>query len=353
MQDLTPLKERILSAASADTPLVIRGGGSKDFYGRAASGEVLDTRLCSGIVSYEPSELVLTALAGTPLQEVESALAEKKQMLAFEPPRFGAAATIGGVVACGLSGPRRPYAGSVRDYVLGVQCMNGRGEILKFGGQVMKNVAGYDVSRLMTGALGTLGLLLEVSLKVQPMPEHELSLAGNADFATALRWMNVWAGQPLPLSAACHSEETLRIRLSGNRNAVVAAARSLVKVVAAEEDPVFWRELREQQLPFFQNSSRPLWRLSVPPATPALEIRGDWLCDWGGAQRWLRSEESPARIQMVTQQAGGHATLFRGGDRHGSVFQPLAPALHALHARLKLAFDPARVLNRGRMYPDL
>ncbi|MGH8119627.1 MAG: glycolate oxidase subunit GlcE, partial [Gammaproteobacteria bacterium] len=283
-------RERIQSATASGRPLVIRGGGSKDFYGRAVTGEVLNTRSCAGIISYEPSELVLTAHAGTPLREIQETLAARRQMLAFEPPAFAGAATLGGVVACGLSGPRRPYSGSVRDYVLGVKCMNGRGEIMNFGGQVMKNVAGYDVSRLMAGALGTLGLLLEISIKVQPVPEQEMSLAGKTDFATALHLMNSWAGQSLSLSAACYDGENLHVRLSGKRSAVSAAGTKL-GVVDREDDPAFWQGLRELQLPFFRPDGRQLWRLSVPATTPALALSGDWLMDWGGAQRWLLTGE--------------------------------------------------------------
>ena len=356
MNNITALcqqyRERILSAVATGTPLIIQGGGSKNFYGRIVTGEIIDTRFCSGMISYEPSELVLTALAGTSLREIEHALAGKKQMLAFEPPAFAGTATLGGVVACGLSGPRRPYVGSVRDYVLGVKCMNGKGEVLKFGGQVMKNVAGYDVSRLMTGAMGTLGLLLEISVKVQPVPEYELSLSGRMDFNTALNAMNSWAGKSLSLSASCYDGKYLHVRLSGKHSAVIVSRNKLAQPVA-EDEPGYWQRLREQQLPFFQSDGRHLWRLSVPPTTPALELSGDWLMDWGGAQRWLQTTEPPEKIRLITQQAGGHATLFRGGDRSRDVFHPLAPGVRDLHSRLKLAFDPARIFNRGRMYPDL
>ena len=356
MNNITALyqeyRERVLSAVATGTPLVIRGGGSKNFYGRVVTGEIIDTRSCSGIISYESSELVLTARAGTPLREIEQVLAGKKQMLAFEPPACADTATLGGVIACGLSGPRRPYAGSVRDYVLGVKCLTGKGEVLKFGGQVMKNVAGYDVSRLMTGAMGTLGLLLEISIKVQPVPESELSLSGHMDFDTALNAMNSWAGKSLSLSASCYDSADLHVRLSGKFSAVTAARKKL-ELVSTEDEPGYWQRLREQQLVFFRSDGRQLWRLSVPSTAPMLELSGDWLLDWGGAQRWLRTTEPPEKIRLITQQAGGHATLFRDGDRSGEVFHPLAPGVRDLHMRLKLAFDPARILNRGRMYRDL
>ncbi len=306
-------------------------------------------RSCSGIIAYEPTELFITVCAGTPVREIETLLAEHGQMLAFEPPHYGNDATIGGIIATGLSGPRRPYTGSVRDYVLGIKCLTGLGEVLNFGGQVMKNVAGYDVSRLMTGALGTLGILLEVTLKVWPKPEQELTLSGNMDFDHAIRSMNTWAGKPLPLSAACYDGERLRVRLSGKSSAVTAAAKQL----PLDTEPAdYWNKLREQQHAFF-NDAKSLWRLSVPATTGPMNLSGDWLLDWGGAQRWLKTEETDVKVRECATSAGGHAVLFRGGDRQGNVFQPLPPVLMQLHLSLKQKFDPDRILNRGRLYPDL
>ena len=242
--------------------------------------------------------------------------------------------------------------GSVRDYVLGIKCLTGRGDILKFGGQVMKNVAGYDVSRLMTGALGTLGLLLEISIKVQPLSEYEINLAGKADFSTALQAMNSWAGQSLSLSAACYDGDYLHVRLSGKHSAVNAARKKLA-LVDAEDAPDYWQKLREHRLDFFQSGRRHLWRLAVPATSPALDLSGDWLIDWGGAQRWLQTDEPMEKIRLLTQQACGHATLFCGGDHSREVFHPLAPGILDLHMRLKQAFDPAHILNRRRMYQDI
>jgi glycolate oxidase FAD binding subunit len=221
---------------------------------------------------------------------------------------------------------------------------------MKFGGQVMKNVAGYDVSRLMAGAMGTLGLLLEISIKVQPLPECEISLCGSMDFNTAIHAMNAWAGKSLSLSAACYDGERLRVRLSGKESAVTAAGK---KLELADDNPGYWQQLREHKLSFFQFDGRQLWRLAVPATTPALTLAGDWLVDWGGAQRWLQTNEAAEKIRQITQQAGGHAILFRGGDRNGEIFHPLAPGVRDLHMRLKQAFDPSRILNRGRMYRDL
>jgi len=330
---------------AATSPLQLLGGGTKRFYGRQIDGHALHVAGHCGIVSYEPTELVISARAGTPLAHIESTLARSNQMLGFEPPRFGEAATLGGTVACGLSGPRRPYAGSARDFVLGVKIVNGKGERLAFGGQVMKNVAGYDVSRLMVGALGTLGLLLEISLKVLPQPERELTLGYALPLGEALARIASWSGKPLPLSAACHVNDTLYIRLSGSDSAVAAARAAL----GGEEIPRgtdFWTELREHRLPFFREDE-PLWRVSVPPAAH-LSIAGDWLIDWGGAQRWLKTSLPATEIWRAAEHAGGHATLFRGGDRAGEVFHPLSPVLARLHRNLKHAFDPAGILNPGR-----
>lgn len=346
-------QERIVAARSTGIPLIITGGNTKSFYGRTTEAhEKLDTSPCCGIIFYEPSELVITARAGTRLAEIEKTLAQQQQMLAFEPPAFGERATLGGVVACGLSGPRRPYTGAVRDFVLGVKCLNGKGEILTFGGQVMKNVAGYDASRLMTGAMGTLALLLEVSLKVLPRPEYEISLGKKSDFNLALEDMNVWAGKPLPLSGASYNGTRLNIRLSGTRVAV-EAARKYLGMGESDSDLEYWQKLREHQLDYFQDDGRSLWRLSVPAMTPALALTGDWLIDWGGAQRWLKTDEAAEKIRTLTERAGGHATLFRNNNRQDEIFHPLPPALQELHKRLKQAFDPDRILNRDRMYPGL
>ncbi|HXH01729.1 MAG TPA: glycolate oxidase subunit GlcE, partial [Candidatus Competibacteraceae bacterium] len=329
------LAETVRAAAAAGQALAICGGGSKSWYGRTIQGEPLTVAGHHGIVDYQPSELVITARAGTTLAELEATLAERGQMLGFEPPWFGDAATLGGTLACALSGPRRPYAGAARDFVLGMKVLNGKGEVLRFGGQVMKNVAGYDVARLFTGSLGTLGVILEASLKVVPRPAEELTVARECRAAEAIDLCNQWAGQPLPISAAAHVDGVLHIRLSGAGSAVAAARRSVGgETLEAGAAEAFWRDLRELRLPFFStDAALPLWRLSLPPAA-AVDLPGRWLIDWGGAQRWLRSSVPADTIFRAAEQAGGHATLFRGGDRSGHVFQPLPPALAALHRRL-------------------
>jgi glycolate oxidase FAD binding subunit len=344
---LDEFKRRILEKK----PLRIRGGGSKDFYGQDLAGEVLDTRSHAGIVDYEPTELVVTAKCGTPLAELEAALAERKQFLAFEAPAFGDA-TIGGVVAAGLSGPRRAAVGAVRDFVLGVKVIDGEGRLLNFGGQVMKNVAGYDVSRLMAGSLGTLGLIVEVSLKVLPLPVAERTLRFDLPEGKALELMNDWAGKPLPLSASCWHDGTLSVRLSGASAAVDAATAALGGDVVADGDAArLWAELREQRHAFFAPDA-PLWRLSLPSVAPAVALPGPTLIEWGGAQRWLRGDDAAA-MRAAATKLGGHATLFRGGDKTAGVFQPLEPVAARLHRELKRAFDPHGVFGPGRMYPGM
>jgi glycolate oxidase FAD binding subunit len=349
--------ERIRDAASRGATLCIRAGGSKDFYGNLPQGEILDPRPLRGIVAYDHSELVITAKAGTPLAEVEATLAAQGQMLAFEPPHFSATATLGGCVAAGLAGPRRASAGTtaggIRDFVLGASLLDGRGQLLRFGGTVMKNVAGYDVSRALAGSLGFLGLIVELSLKVLPRPREELTLAFQMDAATALQRLNAWAGEPLPLSASGWSGGQLLLRLSGAQAGVRAARKRLGgELIEAPAATLYWSALREQQLPFFAGDA-PLWRLAVPSTAPPLESSDAQLIEWGGAQRWLRSTAPAAVLREQAAALGGHATLFRGGDRSAGVFAPLTPALRTIHARLKAQFDPAGVFNRGRLVPGL
>jgi len=344
--------ERIREAAARGAPLRLRGGGSKDFYGGAPRGEILDTRAHAGVVDYEPTELVLTARGGTPLAELEALVAARGQMLAFEPPHFGPGATLGGCVAAGLSGPRRAAAGALRDFILGARLVDGRARELAFGGRVMKNVAGYDVSRLLAGSLGTLGLILEVSLKVLPRPAAERTLRLELPQARAIEQLNRWAGTPVPISASAWRDGELWLRLSGAGAAVRAAAQTLGGHTLAEDAATrFWTGVREHTDAFFAGDAA-LWRLSLPSSAPPLELPGEPLIEWGGALRWLRSGADAASVRAAAARAGGHATLFRGGDKAAGVFTPLAPALARLHRELKAAFDPAGVVNPGRLYPD-
>ena len=342
---------RIHDAAETGRKFNIRGGGSKAFYGGAEQGEVLDVSAVRGIVAYEPTELVITVRAGTPLVELETALAEKGQCLAFEPPHFGRAATVGGMVSAGLSGPRRQSVGAVRDFVLGAKLLSGNGELLSFGGQVMKNVAGYDVPRLMAGSMGTFGVLLEVSLKVLPVPVAEATLRFSMSQAEAIEQLNRWGGKPLPISASVWCDGVLTLRLSGAAAAVAAAQKTLGGEQLADAG-VFWTSLREQTHGFFAGEA-PLWRLSVPSVTPQQGL-GPTLVEWGGALRWLRGGD-PSAIRAAAEKAGGHATLFRADDvlkNAVGVFQPLSTPLARIHRNLKNAFDPHGVFNPGRMYPD-
>jgi glycolate oxidase FAD binding subunit len=343
---LAELQERIRDAAARGAPLRLRGGGSKDFYGNEPRGELLDTRGYAGIVSYEPTELVVTARCGTPLVELERVLKEHNQCLPFEPPHFGPEATLGGCVAAGLSGPRRASAGALRDFVLGVKLVDGQGRALAFGGQVMKNVAGYDVSRLAAGSLGTLGLIAEASLKVLPLPACELSLELECSEAAALESMNAWAGQPLPISGTAWHAGRLCVRLSGAEPAVRAAAEKIggTRVQAQQ----LWHDVREHRHAFFGGSA-PLWRLAVPSVCPPLGAPGGTLIEWSGALRWLRIQDARA----IAAQTGGHATRFRSHEKRADVFTALDPVVMALHRRLKAAFDPAGILNPGRMYAEV
>ena len=350
-------QQQIAQANSQGLTLEIRGGGSKSFYGQQPQGQLIDTRAHSGIVSYEPTELVVTARTGTPLAELEATLAEQQQMLAFEPPHFGPA-TVGGSVATGLSGPRRARVGSLRDFVLGTQLLDGNGNLLEFGGQVMKNVAGYDVSRFLAGSLGILGIITEVSLKVLPLPESEQTLCLSLEQGPALISLCEWASQPLPISATAWHQNQLHIRLSGASSAVKAAANKLggemLDETAAKQ---FWQQLKEQQLPFFTESDTPLWRVALPATTPELAVEtlnaDNTLLEWNGTQRWLRSDLPSEALRQQVTALGGHATLFRGGDKSQGVFTPLSAPLMMLHNNLKQEFDPKGVFNPGRLYPTL
>ncbi len=332
---------RIQQAIAEKKTLTIRGSGSKAFYGNAPTGELLSTQGLTGIVAYDPRELTITARAGTTLKEIEAALGKNKQMLPFEPPYFGDGATLGGSIATGLSGPRRPYAGAVRDAVLGVELIDGRGQHLRFGGRVIKNVAGYDVSRLVVGSLGSLGVLTEVTIKLLPQPSCERTLSLEMNEIKAIEIMNQWAARPLPLSASAWIAGRLVVRLSGAESAVNAAVGKLGGEDIAD-GAVFWAALKEQTLPIFETSS--LWRLSVPSTTPP--IAGTRCVEWGGAVRWVVDSSDAPRHQALA--AGGHATLFRGIGY--PAFAPLSAPMADLHQRIRQIFDPHGVFDAGRLY---
>lgn len=360
MQDIIDqYTNTIRTAAKSKTPLLIRGGGSKDFYGNSMNRDghdILSTTAYTGIIDYDPTELVMTARAGTSLADLETELQKQNQMLGFEPPHFGPEATLGGCVASGLSGPRRIYVGAARDFVLGIRMLDGNGSNLHFGGKVIKNVAGYDISRLITGSMGTLGLLLEVSIKVLPIPPFELTLGMQMKEAEAIERMNQWAGKPLPISATCFYENNLTLRLSGAESAV-RAARAKLGGELISDGAVFWNSIREQTHPFFQ-SGNSLWRLSLKPNAPPLKLLGQQLIEWGGALRWLAcsgehmdTEENIVRSESIL--ADGNATLFRSNKRSDSVFHPPGPQMIKIYQRIKEKFDPVGIFNPGRMFREL
>lgn len=345
------LVARIDEAAATRQGLRIIGSGSKAFMGQAQSGDLLEVTSHRGIVHYEPVELVMTARAGTPLSEIEAVLAEHGQMLPFEPPHFGVGATLGGTLATNLSGPRRPFAGAARDFMLGTRMINGRGEIVRFGGEVMKNVAGYDLSRVMVGSHGTLGVLLEASLKVLPQPAVELTLRLEMSDMEAIRQLNTWSGLPLPLSAGAYDGASVYLRLSGSESAIKAAQRR-IGGERLNESEIFWDRLREHRHTFFNHPGN-LWRLSVASSAAPIPLAGNWLIDWAGALRWYIGEADPASVRQAAVRAGGHAALWRGDLPDTPRFHPLAPTLLKLHHRLKEAFDPMGIFNPGHpLYPQ-
>jgi glycolate oxidase FAD binding subunit len=341
--------DAVATAVERRQPVYIQGGNSKrDWLGRECHALPLDVSGHRGIVDYQPAELVLTARAGTPLEELRDVLAAEGQMLPFEPPVLSGSATLGGTLACNLSGPGRPWYGSIRDAVLGVQLVNGKAELLNFGGQVMKNVAGYDVSRLQAGAMGTLGVICQISLKVLPQSERIVTLAYELNAPEALKVMNSRAGEAGPLTGACWQDGMLYLRLAGAAEAVQRTVSDWGgQQLPRQSEP--WEQLREFASPFFRGND-PLWRLSLASTAPLDTAADDTLLDWGGAQRWLRGAADFARMQETAAASGGHACLFRGGDRSGEVRQALDPIQQQLQGRLKKAFDPGSIFNPGRLY---
>jgi glycolate oxidase FAD binding subunit len=357
---LARLIDQVDQARSHRVPLDIRGGGTKVFYGGPPRGEPLDVTGLAGISSYEPTELVVTARAGTLLSDLEAALDEHGQCLPFEPPRFSSGGTVGGMVAAGLSGPARANLGAVRDHVLGVTLLNGRSEVLTFGGQVAKNVAGYDVSRLVVGSLGILGVICEASLKVLPINRATATLCFEWDEIRALEKLNQWASEPLPINASAWHEGRLQVRLAGAGAAVRAACDKLDgTVVAPDAAKSWWLSLRDQSEEFFSLSDDSLsrgeclWRLSVPATAAPVRLPGRQFIEWNGAQRWWRTIAETREVRAAAALAGGHATLLRGADKSNGVFTPVSDVLMRIHHGLKHAFDPACVFNPGRLYADL
>lgn len=378
---LTQLCQQVRAARESSTPLYIHGGNTKLFYGEPMAGlpivhdnldqdaltaampdlapQPLDVSQYRGILNYEPSELVITARAGTPLAEIEQAVAAQGQALAFEPPRFGPSSTLGGCVASGLSGPRRMAAGSLADFVLGARLLHSSGEVLSFGGEVMKNVAGYDVSRLLAGSLGSLGPIVELSIKVLPVPPVEQTMKLEVDEHDALGLLDTWRGLPLPISAtmwladSVNNKGSLYIRISGSRPAVVSAmaqvgGETVPDTVAVE----LWDALRDQTHSFFQQ--RPLWRVAVPPTTPELAL-GPTLIEWNGGLRWVATDMPAGELRRKVEACGGHATLYRYDTKPDDVpvFHPIPTALERINRRMMEQFDPAGIFNPGRRFPAI
>jgi glycolate oxidase FAD binding subunit len=358
--ELARLIDRVMLAQADRAPLDIRGGGTKLFYGGTPTGEPLSMAGLAGITAYEPTELVVTVRAGTPLAELETVLEERGQCLPFEPPRFAPGGTVGGMVAAGLSGPARAAVGAVRDHVLGLTLLNGRGEVLTFGGQVAKNVAGYDVSRLIAGSLGILGVICEVSLKVLPIHRASATLCFDWDESRALEQLRKWASQPLPLNASAWHDGRLHLRLAGAAAAVHAACSRLGgDVVAPEAARTWWLGVRDQTQGLFSFSETQmavgecLWRLSLPATAAPVKLAGRQFIEWHGAQRWWRTVAEAREVREAAARAGGHATRIRGAAKSEVVFSPVSEALMRIHRELKRAFDPAGIFNPGRLYAGL
>ncbi len=345
--ETSAIQQAVSHAIASETALQITAGNSKSFYARAPQGKQLSISGHQGIVNYHPSELVITARTGTRLSDIEQLLAEQGQMLAFEPPYFSPSATLGGCIAAGFSGARRPFTGSVRDFVLGCKIINGKGELLSFGGEVMKNVAGYDVSRLMVGAMGTLGVLLEVSLKVLPKPATEITRVFELNGAAALKKMQALSKQSLPLSGLNYDGHQLAVRLSGAEETIQVASQQLAGDVLIDADD-YWRQCIEHQHAFF-NTEDDLWRLSLPAASPEIALSGEWFYEWGGAQRWWKTTESKQSIFAMAASLEGHASLFRTQQRCTELFQPLPSGLKKLNGNIKQAFDPLGLFNPYRL----
>lgn len=356
------LQRQVLNAIETRQPLNIRGGNSKSFYGNfnqsLAEANKLDVSQHTGVVDYDPTELAITVRAGTRLYELEELLTNNKQMLPFEPPYFSKNATIGGAIAAGISGPRRASAGSVRDSILGVQIINGKGEIANFGGQVMKNVAGYDLSRLMVRSLGTLGVILSVSLRLLPKPKHEVTLTFEASQEEALAYFQQMRKKQNIVDASAWVNKQCYLRLSGTEKNIEHQSARILEVNSSAtelaDSESLWHDIRDHKHPFFEEKTdKPLWRFSFPPATPVIHQADDLLIEWEGAQRWMKSRTPANIIHDIANKHGGYATLIRGNVPETSYFSQLDPTAFKLHQQLKNQMDPHGIFNPGRLYANL
>lgn len=349
IDQLDSLLEQVQRALSEKQPLRIRGGNSKHFLGGLVAGHDLDVSQHQGIVDYDPSELVVTVRTGTPIRALRAALQKQGQYLPFEPAEFDGMATVGGVVASGLSGPRRPWSGSVRDYVLGCRLITGEGHQLRFGGQVMKNVAGYDVSRLMVGAMGTLGVLTEVSFKLLPRPRHQAARHLSCTLEQSMEYLARWRKASFPVTGAIHENGCLHVRLEGGRSSVTQA---LQQIGGETEHDNFWFDLREFKLDFFQDQKARLWRVACALNAKPIEWPGQLMYDWGGAQVWIKSQAPVAEVFRLAASQGGHAVAFAHGENPG-LYQELPAALLKVHHQIKRQLDPVGIFNPGRLYGSL
>ncbi len=353
------LQTQVQQAYAERQNLDIQNANTKNFLGYKVQGQTLNIQEHQGIIDYQPTELTLKARAGTSLQEINELLAKHQQKMGFNPPQFSRDSTLGGTVACQQSGPQAPFNGSVRDAILGIRILDGQGNILKFGGQVMKNVAGYDVSRFMSGSFGTLGILLDITFRLHPTPIKQITLSRDIDSAPALEILSDWIRQSVPISAACHVDQQLMIELTGTEKSLQQySALQDVRAIDHDLAQEFWSSVRDHRHPFFRTLalSQNLWRIIVPATTTPSTLSGDWFYDWAGSQRWFITEEPAEKIRAWTKQASGYATLFRAGDPQlvpPHIFEPLPTALSSLHQRIKSRFDPGLILNRGKMYPEL
>lgn len=336
---LSELREQLVMAYRNAHPIVLQGGGTCGFYGNpfrlrgqgtaqpAGEWTVLDCNRYAGVVSYEPSELVVTARCGTPLVELEELLTAHGQCLPCDPPHFAPGRTVGGMVATGLSGPRRLHAGAVRDFILGTVLLSPDGSVMRFGGEVMKNVAGYDMSRLLCGSLGILGPIAEVSLKVLPLPRADITLRLEMIESDALAACNRWLGKPLPIAATCWYAGVLHVRLCGAHRAVEAAHRELGgELLQEQEAAIFWTAVRDHRHGFFSGYTEPLWRLSVPATTEPLPLPGEQLIEWGGALRWWRPPTWGHAHAGEYPDAEGHSRAdTAGSSRHQAAHYWVSP----------------------------
>lgn len=353
------LIDQVKTAIADKTSVRIQGGGTKSGLGRAVDSttQLISTSEHSGVVQYKPVELIMTVRGGTTLAEIDSELAKNKQMLACDPRRFGGQATIAGSLAANQSGHARPWFGSLRDHVLGIKLINGQAEHCRFGGQVMKNVAGYDVARLQAGAMGAFGLISEVSFKVLPKPEMCVSMSLETGASEAIALMNKLSGTSKPITAVSWVDGTVYFRLEGPSKAVEATTKQWqskhgLAILDDSTASILWESLREHEHDFFAGTEKEksLWKFSVNAAADHISQDAAWAFDWCGSQRWLVGEFSLEELAEHAYKMGGEVQLYSGGDRQQELSIPRSAAVKQLMQNLKNSFDPENIFNSGRLY---